>query len=149
VPVYGCALVADPDEPAWRPLGVYWGFGCHLDPDVALARAVTEAAQTRVTYVAGSRDDFFPFDYARATDEELTRAVWADLHARGGRRVSLRRAPRLATPSFEGDLDVLLARLDAAGAREVLVCDLTRAEHGVPVVKVIVPGRATDVERMG
>lgn len=148
VPVFGCALVADPDEPAWRPLGVYWGFGCHLDPAIALVRALTEAAQTRVTYVAGSRDDFFPFDYARATDEELTRVVWADVHDRRGPWLDLRRVPRAATATFEGDLDVLLAALARVGAPSVLVCDLSRAEHGVPVVKVIVPGRARDVDRM-
>ncbi len=151
VPVYGAALVADPDEPAWRPLGVYWGFGCHLDPAIALVRALTEAAQTRVTYVAGSRDDFFPIDYARATDEELTRAVWDDIHARRGPWLDLRRVRRAAaaTPTFEGDLEVLIAALDRAGAPSVVVCDLTRTEHRVPVVKVIVPGRATDIARMG
>jgi YcaO-like protein with predicted kinase domain len=149
VPVFGCALVADPDEPAWRPLGVYWGFGCHLDPSIALVRAVTEAAQTRVTYVAGSRDDFFPFDYARATDEDLTRAVWDDVHDRRGPWRDLRRIANAATPTFEGDLDVLLRALDDAGARRVLVCELTRAEHRVPVVKVLVPGRAIDIARMG
>jgi ribosomal protein S12 methylthiotransferase accessory factor len=148
VPVFGCALVVDPDLPAWRTLGVYWGFGCHLDPDVALVRALTEAAQTRATYVAGSRDDFFPFDYARATDERLARAVWHDLHDRRGPWLDLRRVPRRATPTFEGDLEVLLAQLDRAGAHAVLVVDLTREELGVPVVKVIVPGRARDVARM-
>ncbi|HTJ41495.1 MAG TPA: YcaO-like family protein [Kofleriaceae bacterium] len=149
VPVFGCALVADPDEPAWRPLGVYWGFGCHLDPAIALVRALTEAAQTRVTYVAGSRDDFFPFDYDRATDEELTRAVWDDLHDRRGPWLDLRRVASRATPTFEGDLDVLLRALDHAGAARVIVCDLSHEAIGVPVVKVIVPGRARDVERMG
>jgi ribosomal protein S12 methylthiotransferase accessory factor len=148
VPVYGCALVADPDQPAWRALGVYWGFGCHLDPSIALVRALTEAAQTRATYVAGSRDDFFPFDYARATDERLARAVWHDLHDRRGPWLDLRRVPRRATPTFEGDLEVLIGALDRAGARSVLVADLTREELGVPVVKVIVPGRARDVARM-
>ncbi len=149
VPVFGCALVCDPDEPAWRALGTYWGFGCHLDPAIAIVRALTEAAQTRVTYVAGSRDDFFPFDYARAVDERLARAVWHDLHDRRGPWLDLRRVPRRATATFEGDLEVLLGALDRAGARSVLVCDLSRAELGVPVVKVIVPGRARDVERMG
>jgi ribosomal protein S12 methylthiotransferase accessory factor YcaO len=31
----------------------------------------------------------------------------------------------------------------------VIVVDLTHPALGVPVVKVIVPGRATDVEAMG
>jgi ribosomal protein S12 methylthiotransferase accessory factor len=149
VPVYGCALLEDPREPAWRALGMYQGFGCHLDADVALVRAITEAAQTRFTYVAGSRDDFFPFDYARATDEALLRPIWDQLTRPPRRRpVDHRRAPRLAGARFEDDVAAIVARLVAAGARRAIVVDLTRPEHGIPVVKCIVPGRARDVHRM-
>ncbi len=151
VPVYGCAIVVDPAQPAWRALGAYWGFGCHLDPAIALVRAVTEAAQTRVTYIAGSRDDFFPGDYAQAADLDYARAVWRDLHARRGPWRDFARARRAAavTATFEDDLAVLIAKLGAAGARQVIAVDLSRAEHGIPVVKVLVPGRACDVDRMG
>ena len=149
VPVYGCSILEDPDEPAWRALGLYQGFGCHLDPEIALVRALLEAVQTRLTYIAGSRDDFFPFDYARATDEELLHAVWHQLHRRPRKLVDLRRAPRLATPTLDGDVEVVLERLDRAGARQVVVVDLGRPELGVPVVKVLIPGRATAIEHMG
>lgn len=147
VPVYGCAILEDPGEPSWRALGLYQGFGCHLDPEIAIVRALTEAVQTRVTYIAGSRDDFFPFDYDRATDEGLLAGIWADLR-RPRRLVDLGRAPRLATRTFEGDLRVLVDRLVARGARRVIAVDLTRAEHGVPVVKCLVPGRARRVDLM-
>ncbi len=33
------------------------GFGCHADRDVALSRALTEAAQARLTVISGARDD--------------------------------------------------------------------------------------------
>jgi ribosomal protein S12 methylthiotransferase accessory factor len=35
----------------------FLGAGCHPDPAVALCRALTEAAQSRLTVIAGSRDD--------------------------------------------------------------------------------------------
>jgi YcaO-like protein with predicted kinase domain len=149
IPVYGCAILEDPREPAWRALGLYQGFGCHLDPEVAVIRAVTEAVQTRVTYIAGSRDDFFPFDYDRATDEEILHGIWADLTRPRRRWVDLRRAPRLARETFEDDLRVVVDRLVAAGCSRVVVVDLTRAELGVPVVKCLVPGRAKRVHLMG
>lgn len=149
IPIYGCALLEDPREPSWRPLGLYQGFGCHLDPAIALIRAVTEAAQTRVTYIAGSRDDFFPFDYARATDEELLAGIWDDLHREPAERVDLRAAPRLACATFEGDLRVVLDRLAAVGARRVIAVDLSHPDVGIPVVKCLVPGRAKDVGHMG
>lgn len=149
VPVFGAAAMEDPHEPAWRALGMYQGFGCHLDPAIALGRALTEAAQTRVTYIAGSRDDFFPFDYDRATDPEVLAPIWDELHAAARETIALGALPRLAGPSFEADLAALLARLDAAGVAQCVAVDLTRAEHAIPVAKVLVPGRATDVDLMG
>ncbi|MER8002107.1 YcaO-like family protein [Streptomyces sp. NPDC095613] len=36
---------------------VFAGSGCHRDPHIALSRALTEAAQSRLTCIAGTRDD--------------------------------------------------------------------------------------------
>jgi ribosomal protein S12 methylthiotransferase accessory factor len=33
------------------------GAGCHSSPLIALSRAIAEAVQTRLTFIAGSRDD--------------------------------------------------------------------------------------------
>jgi ribosomal protein S12 methylthiotransferase accessory factor len=149
IPAFGAGLMEDPREPAWRSLGFYQGFGCHLDANVALARALSEAIQTRLTYVSGSRDDFFPHDYARATDEDLLRVIWDEVHQPPAERVDLRRPAALAGARFEDDVRTLLAHLRAAGARHAVVVDLSRAELGVPVVKVLIPGRATRVDLMG
>ena len=55
------AIIAD-DNP-FRKLGHYSGTGTHLHSGIALCRAITEAIQSRLTYIAGSRDDMFPSDY--------------------------------------------------------------------------------------
>jgi YcaO-like protein with predicted kinase domain len=149
IPVYGCALMEDPHEPAWRALGLYQGFGCHLSATVALSRAITEAAQTRLTYIAGSRDDFFPHDYERATEPELLERIWADVTQPARRPVDFRRAPHLDRPTLDEDLACVLERLDAAGATQAIIVDLSQAELGIPVVKAFIPGRATAVELMG
>ncbi|MGW1675206.1 YcaO-like family protein [Streptomyces sp. NPDC002324] len=39
------------------------GSGAHADPAVALSRAVTEAAQSRLTFIAGTRDDIVTSTY--------------------------------------------------------------------------------------
>ena len=41
------------------------GSGAHSDPAVAFSRAVTEAAQSRLTTISGSRDDIPPRTYAQ------------------------------------------------------------------------------------
>jgi YcaO-like protein with predicted kinase domain len=143
----GCAIVEDPREPAWRALGCYQGFGAHLVPEIAIARALTEAAQTRLTYIAGGRDDFFPADYARATDPALLRALWQRLP--DAEPVMVDELPRHTTRSLGDDLDVLVELVRAAGHAQVIVVDLTHPKLRVPVAKVLVPGLATDVEALG
>ena len=147
----GCAIVEDPREPAWRALGYYEGFGAHLDPAIAIARALTEAAQTRLTYIAGGRDDFFPFDYARATDAELLAARWARVTSPCDEPVVFDDLPGMArAPRSLGDaLERLVELVCAAGATQIVAVDLTHPELDVPCAKVLVPGRACDVEVLG
>jgi len=47
-------------------------------------------------------------------------------------------------PSLGAELVALVACCE-----QVIAVDLTHEQLGVPVVKVIVPGRATDVEALG
>lgn len=149
IPTIGCAIMEDPREPAWRALGFYQGFGAHLAPEVALARAITEAAQTRLTYIAGARDDFFAFDYAKATDPELLGELWDRLAAPCETPAMFDELPRRATRGLGEDLEALVQIAVEQGARSVIAVDLTHEALGVPVAKVIVPGFATDVEAMG
>jgi ribosomal protein S12 methylthiotransferase accessory factor len=144
IPVIGAAIMEDPREPAWRTLGFYQGFGAHWAPEIAIARALTEAAQTRLTYIAGARDDFFPFDYARATDPDLLAALWQRFSSPCDEPVGFAELPRLTAGSLGHALELLVAT-----QRQVIAVDLTHPAIGVPVAKVIVPGRATDVEAMG
>lgn len=141
----GCAILEDPREPAWRTLGCYEGFGAHLVPEIAIARALTEAAQTRLTYIAGARDDFFPIDYAHATDPDVLVPMWDRLAAPCDEPVAFDDLPQHARPrSLGAALVELVARLP-----QVIAVELTDPALGVPVMKVIVPGLATDLEALG
>jgi ribosomal protein S12 methylthiotransferase accessory factor len=139
IPAYGALLLEGPNQPNWRGLGVHYGFGCHLSGGIALLRALTEAAQTRVTYIAGSRDDFFRHHYEQSTDESLLAGIEAELDAASARQDFTQR-PSLASDSFQQDIATLLEALTRVGIDSVVVVDLTKAEIGIPVVKVVVPG---------
>ncbi len=149
IPVVGCAIMEDPREPAWRALGFYQGFGAHLVPEVAIARAITEAAQTRLTYIAGGRDDFFTFDYERATDPGILADLWDRLAAPCDEPAIFDDLPRRPTRGLGEDLEALVELVLATGAAQVIAVELTHPKLKVPVVKVLVPGLATDVEAMG
>lgn len=115
------------------------GSGCHPDPEVALARAVAEAAQARLTRIAGARDDLEPDSYDPARRAAWCAAAREWLRGPPGRR-GLDAMPGCAGPSLRADLEAVLARLAAAGLGEAAWVDLTRPEIGLPVVRVVVPG---------
>jgi ribosomal protein S12 methylthiotransferase accessory factor len=139
IPVYGCAILEKPDPARLRSLGVHYGFGCHLAPEVALARALTEAVQTRLTYISGGRDDLFRHDYQQNRDPDLLQAMWDEITGHPS-DVRLDAQPSRAAETFEGDLRLLLDAVRRVGIEQVAVVDLTRPDIGLPVVKVIVPG---------
>jgi ribosomal protein S12 methylthiotransferase accessory factor len=139
LPTYACTVLERPDRPTGRGLGSYNGFGCHLAPAIALLRALTEAVQSRVTCIAGSRDDLFRDVYHRQEDEDRLPALWDEI-AYTNALTSLAAYPSLATESFEEDIAFLLTALHQIDIESAVVVDLTKPEIGIPVVKVVVPG---------
>jgi YcaO-like protein with predicted kinase domain len=117
-------------------IGVYHGYGTHLDPQVAVIRAICEAAQGRLVYIAGSRDDSFGHHRRfRETFDEANATLLAVPET-----VSLRNAPDGSGDTFEADGRTLLARLRAIGIPRALAVDLTHPQVGVDVFRVVVPG---------
>ena len=115
------------------------GSGTHPSRTIALLRALTEAAQTRLTYIAGTRDDADREFFERARDPGRVARLTAELQAEGPRR----RFAEVAShehQDFEAEVRWLVERLAACGIEQVAAVELTREEFGVPVVRVIAPG---------
>jgi len=110
-----------------------FGFGCHLSPEIALTRAITEAAQARLAYISGARDDLREDIYGAGQNRWLAEpAATEDLRA-------LLPAP-VEHESLLDDLEYVVKRATAAFATPPLVVDLSREDIGIPVVKVVAPG---------
>ncbi|QRK07304.1 YcaO-like family protein [Archangium violaceum] len=122
-----------------RHVGVYRGYGAHLDPAVALTRALTEAAQSRLVFISGSRDDHFAEDLSRLRRLDDAAAL-ARARALPPRSVEFAALRNGSTGSLEGDLTRLLERLAAHALTQVLRVDLSTAEMPVSVVRILVPG---------
>ncbi len=114
------------------------GGGAHPSARIALARAITEAAQSRATMIAGARDDLTDESYRDAAGMRLQMLFEGGLGATGGR--SWCEVPDRRSSSLAGDLDWLIARCTARGAGAIARVDLSPQETGVHVVKLIVPG---------
>jgi ribosomal protein S12 methylthiotransferase accessory factor len=131
----------EPGDPSRRRR--FHGSGCHADRGIALSRALTEAAQTRLTYIAGIRDDLSPAEYQETADTEIADAL-LDALTRQTAPVAFRDVPSFADDDLGGDLRWALDRLAAAGIEQAIAVDLTRAEFRVPVVRLVVPGLEWD-----
>ncbi len=139
IPAYACELFDGSDRPRWRRLGIFGGYGCHLSPAVALMRALSEAVQSRLAFVSGSRDDLFYSKY-RAWTRDAALAARIERIRTPAPAAAFRARASLATDTFEGDLQVLVQALRRIGLAQAAVVNLSRPELKVPVVKVVVPG---------
>lgn len=115
------------------------GAGCHLDPVVAVTRALTEAAQSRLAVIAGAREDFTGQAYRRHSSYEALQEMfrmWSGARPTADFDV----IESTSTGTTDGDLDVVLAGLAHAGLPLVFATEL--APEGLPfsVTKAIVPG---------
>lgn len=142
VPVF-IAKIVDREPNPYRPLYVSGGQGCHRSRAIALSRALTEAAQSRLTAICGARDDIDRTAYDQLRAPHQIAAALAEVgqaEAPMGTLRSFTAAPDSFSARFEDDLAAVLAALRTAGLAQVVVVDLTRPELAVPVVRVIVPG---------
>jgi len=136
-----CFLVGLRETPeAARASGRWFvGSGVHLCREIALCRALTEAAQSRLTVISGARDGLpsalYQMDGAPLASQWNEDAI---LSAEPSR--SFAQATSHPSDSLMEDLLRLQQLLASAGLNQILVVDLTRQDIGIPVVRVIVPG---------
>jgi YcaO-like protein with predicted kinase domain len=131
-------MIIDSAADAFRLMYPNHGMGCHPLRHIALGRALTEAAQSRLTLISGARDDRGRDAFRQAQDDELGRRVRERL-ARAGHR-SFLAAPTFDGETFEDDLRHMIVRLQSVGIDQVAAVDLSRPELDIPVVRVVVPG---------
>ena len=134
-----CAVLIDRASASdLTPYPAAFGIGCHPDRDIALARALTEAAQSRATSIAGSRDDMPRHSYtstqARGQIDEYHQLVGEPS-----------RADFEATPTAEADsvalhLQHIVEQLARRKLAQVLTVRVSPSNALLAVVRVIVPG---------
>lgn len=108
------------------------GTGAHPSPVRAAIRAVTEAAQSRLTYISGARDDISPATFTRSLPPLLRRAFEA-----------VPGSPRPAPEHRPGDLAQMLQHvleaLRTKGIGSVIAVRLSEDTLPFSVVKVVIP----------
>jgi YcaO-like protein with predicted kinase domain len=108
-------------------------------PERALLKALLEAAQARLAFISGTRDDLGPLDYI-ALDAERERGFWLACADADWPRRTVAALPRGPVDDDEAVIDWVRARLAGAGLHQVVVVDLGDPDLGVAVVRIVVPG---------
>lgn len=131
-------IAATDDVKLKDPALLVMGAGSHLKPEIAVARAITEAAQSRVVQIQGAREDTDREGFIRSVGyDRMKRLNWFWFEE--GEKISLSGVQDLSKKSPAENIDVILEKLKGLTER-VLVIDLSREEVAVPVVRVIIPG---------
>lgn len=145
-----CAAAAD-DLLLRDPTLLTTGMGTHTSAKVAVLRALTEVAQSRLTQIHGAREDTTLADFRKRIGYERTKKLNSHWFS-GSEKRSFADVPSFESDDFLLDIRHMLAKLKEAGLDRAVVVNLTRPEIGIPVVRVIVPGlemSAVDPERVG
>ena len=144
------AAVAD-DIQLRDPMLLTMGMGTHTSARIAVMRALTEVAQSRLTQIHGAREDTAVAQLRKRLGYERTKRMNAYWFRENGSR-DFATISSSDTDDFLTDIRFIIGALARKGLDRVIVADLTREEIGVPVVRVIVPGLeayAMDGDRMG
>jgi ribosomal protein S12 methylthiotransferase accessory factor len=110
------------------------GAGAHLDAAVALSRALTEAAQSRATAIAGAR-------YREARVFGVRRSSESPPFAgQGDPDLPFDAIESSPLPTLDAEVKYVAKRIREVTGHAPLYVDLTQPDIAIPVVHVVSPG---------
>lgn len=135
------------------------GYGCCLDFDIAVERALSEALQTLATRASGSREDqagpqtrrenwqwaygYSPVEWISGKEKRPAAAMDHDYAAKAiTENVARAESGAKNFKTLREEFDILRQWIADAGYGPIAISNLTRREIGIPTVKVLVPGLA-------
>ncbi|PIQ42926.1 MAG: hypothetical protein COV52_05415 [Gammaproteobacteria bacterium CG11_big_fil_rev_8_21_14_0_20_46_22] len=113
------------DERFFRRVGVFSGYGAHVNKDIALSRALTEAVQSRLTLISGSRDDVVDTLYEQKNQSINFKAT-----------IDYTTQSSMLFQSFKAMQTHLLASI----SHDIYRLVYTKPDDAIAVVQLIAPG---------
>ena len=133
-------IAASADDTITKDAGLLTlGMGTHLDPEVAILRALTEVAQSRATQINGAREDTVRADFAREAGYERMKRINRYYFKNEEEQIKLSDIENKSTSSITKDIEIVKNELIDNGIEKILYVDLTRPEIDVSVVRVVIP----------
>ncbi len=132
IPIHTFMAVLLDRKPFSPSSRVNLGYGTHLSVSVAATRAITEAAQSRLTRIHGSREDLEPEGYQSAHHKIYDFFDHLEAQSRWG---TLR---DMAEDDLLQDYTCILRNLSVSGYKNIFRVNMTRPPFDIPVAKVLV-----------
>lgn len=133
-------IAASADDTITKDAGLLTlGMGTHLDPEVAILRALTEVAQSRATQINGAREDTVRADFAREAGYERMKRINKYYFREEENQIKLSDIENKSTSSITKDIEIVKNELISNDIQKILYANLTRPELDVSVVRVIIP----------
>jgi ribosomal protein S12 methylthiotransferase accessory factor len=137
IPTYW-AFLFDPD-PFSSGSTLNSGLKTHPDPEAALCGAITEAVQSRLTFVQGAREDTASHrrkSVLEVLESNVIRYLTETKASMDWSRQDIPTTPRLDADPYFHDL---LLRMSRAGYGPIIRVSLSHKEHSFKVVKIVTP----------
>jgi ribosomal protein S12 methylthiotransferase accessory factor len=139
---YFSAHILEADEHS--SIAVANGSGFHPLREVAAARAILEAVQSRLTHIHGGRDDVIDRvalieDIGRDAELNGIRLLRAAVQHRDG-EIAYEEIPDIRVDTLDDCLSAMFSSLKKAGFSDVLRVVFNEPEYPFQIVRVIVPG---------
>jgi ribosomal protein S12 methylthiotransferase accessory factor len=117
----------------FRHVDITLGAGCSISPEIAVMRAITEAVQSRMTFIAGARDDVMPKTFSQPADPTILAAFDAPVS------MQLQDLPRINASCAEQAFQRVVERLRNKAIPDIYAVDISPDWLPAAVVKVVVP----------
>lgn len=133
IPCVAALLAPDDQSHTIRYAELTLGAGAALEPEAAIIRAVLETVQSRMTYIAGARDDLLPSVFDKPADPTHLAAFLSP----AAHRVD--DMPVFSAESTRSALDMIVSQLATSQITELFAVELGYDWLPVSVVKVFAP----------
>lgn len=133
IPVVAALLAPKDSGAGLRHVDITLGAGAALTASGAVLRAVLEAVQSRMTFIAGARDDLVPSVFQRPADLSHLAAFSAPFD------VEISQMPSYSATSTTQALALVVRQLADRGISELFAVDLGPKHLPVSVVRVFAP----------
>jgi putative methanogenesis marker protein 1 len=134
-----CTVVCALDDPVLKdPAMLVMGAGSHLRPEIAVSRALTEAAQSRVVQIHGAREDTDRESVVRTFGYDAMKRLNRYWYSESEEKVALSDLEDRSADTPARNIETTVAALKGIAPNAIIV-NISRNSINSPVIRAVLP----------